>query len=73
MNHRRFQEVPRCPQCRSGWLETRAKKEAYFCKGCGHSFPFCEARVKKEKAGGSGVIAGKIIHGKGGVWGSGLA
>jgi ribosomal protein L37AE/L43A len=72
------EESWRCPTCNLKRMRIRADR-LYKCKACREVATLKELRdyaeslkPKKEKTqSGSGVIAGRIVHGRGAFWGAG--
>lgn len=62
----------KCPCCNSGQIRQRKRDRRMRCQLCGNAFYPSEIRVEKTKTlSGSGVIAGKILVGRGMKWGAG--
>jgi uncharacterized Zn finger protein (UPF0148 family) len=63
----------KCPNCNSGQIRQR-RDGMCRCHLCGHGFSPNEAKERKPKETaqrGSGAIAGKIVIGRGSMWGAG--
>jgi ribosomal protein L37AE/L43A len=60
--------LPACPQCKSRKLRRMDNRQSLKCRACEHIFPLVTAKYGK----GSGVIAGRITHGRGSVWGASI-
>lgn len=71
----------RCPGCDSISLKAyqKGRVRIYTCEMCRVSSSLRDLREylarknKKKSACGSGVVAGKIVHGRGSYWGGSLA